>query len=373
MNILVLTSSRADYGIYLPLLKRLNSDDFFQLKLLVFGTHLSRFYGYTVDQIEQDGFEICESVETLILGDSEEAVCNAIGNTITKFSSIWKRLKDEFDLVLALGDRYEMFAAVTAAVPFNIDFAHFHGGETTQGAIDNIFRHAITHMSKYHFTATQSYKERVESLVQCEDNVFVTGSLSLDNIRDYDLYTTSRFLDLYGIDMNLPTILVTFHPETVSVNQNINYADTLVRVFNKLIKKYQIVITMPNADTLGSLIRDRFLHLAENNDRVIAVENFGSLGYFSCMSHAAFLLGNTSSGIIEAASLNKFVINLGDRQKGRERSNNIIDVSIDETSILTAVAEVAKRDHEAITNVYQNNDYASNLVVKKLKYIYNEK
>ncbi len=163
MNILVLTSSRADYGIYLPLLKRLKSDNFFNLKIVAFGTHLSQQHGYTINQINKDGFELAYKVETVLEGDSPEIIVKSMALTVDKFATLWRKEKFSIDLILCLGDRYEMFAAVSASVPFNIPVAHLHGGETTLGAIDNSFRHSITAMSKIHFASTENHAQRIEN------------------------------------------------------------------------------------------------------------------------------------------------------------------------------------------------------------------
>lgn len=368
MRIAVLTSSRADYGIYLPLLKKLKADDFFELKIIAFGTHLSRYHGYTVDRIEQDGFEVEEKLETLILGDSETAISNAIGNTITRFAPLWEKLKSQVDLVFALGDRYEMFAAVSAAVPFNTNIVHLHGGETTLGAIDEKFRHAITQMSLLHFTATEPYCERVCQMMNSEKGVYNVGALSLDNLLDLNLYSIKEFKDKYKIDLTKPTILNTLHPETTHPENNQYNAETMSKVFRELSKDYQIVITMPNADTYGSVIRKIFEALVEEKENIITVENFGTLGYFSCIKYSCFLLGNTSSGLIEAPSLGKYAINLGERQDGRARSANVIDTPIDFHQILRLVKEVSKLGDYTGKNVYKKSELrVSEEIIKVLK------
>lgn len=363
MRVAILTSSRADYGIYLPLLKAIKADDFFDLTIIAFGTHLSRFHGYTVEQIEQDGFFVNERVESLILGDTAEAISNAIGNTITKFSSLWEKLKGEIDLIITLGDRYEMFAAAAASIPFNLKIAHIHGGETTLGAIDNTFRHSITLMSKLHFVATQEYALKVKQLIGEEKNIYHVGALSLDNLANFSLYSKAEFQQKFQIDLLIPTILTTFHPETVSFDKNIEYTDTLVNVFEELSNRYQIVITMPNADTMGSMVREKFNQLVHRNTRVIGVENFGTLGYFSCIKHCSFLLGNTSSGIIEAASFGKYVINLGKRQKGRACGENILETAIERVSILKNVEKIAQLDFNySGENIYRKVNSAQRII-----------
>ena len=165
MRIAVLTSSRADFGIYTPLLKAMKSDDYFDLKIIAFGTHLSRFHGYTKSQIEAVGLSVDYEIDSMMLSDTKEAIANAIGLTIIKFSTFWKEHESDFDLVFCLGDRYEMFAAVLSGLPFSIKFAHLHGGEKTLGAIDNVFRHSLTHTSKIHFTSTENHKNRVQELI----------------------------------------------------------------------------------------------------------------------------------------------------------------------------------------------------------------
>ena len=365
MRVAVLTSSRADYGIYQPLLRRMDEDPFFELELIVFGTHLSKFHGYSVDQILEDDYEIAHKIESLVLGDSEEAISTAIGITSLKFSTIWQMVMNKYDMVLSLGDRYEMFAAVSAAIPFNLSIAHIHGGEETKGAIDNIFRHSLTQMAEYHFTSTELYKKRVIELLgsnEQEANVFNVGSLSLDNLKDLELLSKDEFLEEYDIDLSFPTILFTFHPETVSADQNEHYIDEIIETLDEL-DYYQIVITMPNADTKGNIIR-KALHkfIDTNKERVYGIENFGIRGYFSCMNHSSFLMGNSSSGIIEAASFGNYVINLGDRQKGRASGDNVINIPIDRSQILEAVKEVEQLENFSGQNIYWSEGAADKII-----------
>lgn len=339
-NIGVLTSSRADYGIYLPLLKAINADSFFNLKLIVFGTHLSHFHGYTINNIFEDGFRVDYKIESMIDGDSPNAVSSAMALTSMKFAEFWQNYKENFELVFCLGDRYEMFSAVIAGIPYGIKFAHIHGGEKTTGVIDNIFRHSITLASKYHFVSCKAHAKRVAELIESDENIFNVGALSLDNLNSNSLLSKKEFLKIYNIDFTIPTILVTVHPETINPDINERYVKELYRIFSEL-KDYQILITLPNADTNGNLIRNKFLQLSkENTNRVHCVENLGSKGYFSAMKYCFFLMGNTSSGIIEAASFNKWVINLGDRQKGRCHSDNVLSSPFLRKPILKLVRKI---------------------------------
>jgi GDP/UDP-N,N'-diacetylbacillosamine 2-epimerase (hydrolysing) len=358
----VLTSSRADYGIYRPMLEALRADGGFDVRLIVFGTHLSPYHGYTVTQIEADNLApICERLESLVLADSPEAISVAMGLTTTRFAAVWARWQGQFDLVLALGDRYEMFAAVTAAVPLGFRVAHLHGGETTLGAIDNVFRHAITLMSVVHFTSTARHAARVAELIGTDQNVFDVGALSLSNLLSVPLFSTAEFNDRFGIDLAKPTVLVTFHPETVAFERNREYAQELVAALDALPE--QVLITMPNADTLGTVIRaelERFVVRA--NGRAVAVESLGTQGYFSAMKHCAYLIGNTSSGIIEAASLGRYVLDLGQRQAGRDAGPNVINCPVEHTAILEAAAQVRALGTYTGPNLYGDGSSAARIV-----------
>lgn len=365
MRVSILTSSRADFGIYLPLVKLLNKDSYFNLNLIVFGTHLSKDHGYTVNNIIEHGFKVNYKLKTL-LGDNPHEISMSMSLTMKEFSKVWKIEKDKTDLIICLGDRYEMFAAVSASVPFNIPIAHIHGGETTLGSIDNIFRHSLTLMSKYHFTSTESHLKKVVSLTQNKNNVFNIGSLSLDNQDQINLYSKSEFKTNFNIDFSKPTILVTFHPETLSYEKNKDHSIELSSALRE-VRDFQIVITMPNSDTRGSIIRECFIKLRDQCSHIISVENLGSKGYFSAMKYCKFLLGNSSSGIIEAASFKKYVINLGARQEGRLGGKNIINIKIKKSLILQAVEKLSKLGEFNGSNPYKGKQPACEQLIKVLK------
>jgi len=368
MKIAVLTSSRADYGIYQPLLRRLENDSYFELELIVFGTHLSRQHGYTVDQIRKDGFTITAEVESLLLGDTEEAISTAMALTSMKFAGLWNSVKDKYDLVFCLGDRYEMFAAVSSSIPYNIPFAHIHGGEKTLGAMDNTFRHCLTQMCRYHFVTTEKYAQRVKELLENEEknNVFHVGSLSLDNLDDIELFDKNQFQKKYGIDLSNPSILFTWHPETIETTKNLDDLNQILSALDEL-QNYQVIITLPNADTMSDQLRQNLLaYVNKNSSRTITVNSFGTQGYFSCMQHVRFMMGNSSSGIIEAASFKKFVINIGKRQKGREFGENVLHVPADKEKILNTVELIEISDSPESDNIYWNGG-ASDKIIHILK------
>ncbi len=359
MNIIVLTSSRSDYGIYLPLLKKLKADPFFNLKIVAFGTHLSKKHGNTIDQILKDGFNVDYKIETLLDGDSPEIIAKSIAVTIDKFSSVWASEKPKLDLIICLGDRYEMFAAVTASVPFNISVAHLHGGETTLGAIDNVFRHSITSMSKLHFTSTENHADRVAQIIGSKNNVYNVGALSLDNLKDIKVLSVQQFKEKFNIELNAP-VLVTFHPETVAFEKNEEYVNELIAALDAL--PQQIIITMPNADTMSNLIRNKLLEFVKQKSNVISVESLGTEGYFSCLHHCSFVLGNSSSGIIEASSFGKYVLNLGSRQSGRDAGKNVIHCEIEKNKILDAVKLIQTLPKLNSTNIYGDGHTADKII-----------
>lgn len=351
VKIAILTSSRADFGVYLPLLSKIVAHKGFSLSIIAFGTHLSDFHGYTVNEIVANGFEVKYKIPTAMASDSVESISTSAALCSLKFSSFWAGHKDEFDIILCLGDRYEMFAAVSAGAPYNLKFAHFYGGDTSLGAIDNVYRDCLTHMSIMHFTSTAKCANRVRYL-KPNDPIEVVGILSLDDITSLKLLTVDEFKNKWNINLTNPTILVTFHPETIEYEKNQHYAEIIFNLCEKLIEKYQIVITMSNADTNGYVFQEKFKQLKNlHAEQVFLIKNFGRTGYFTCMKFCSILLGNTSSGLSEAPSFQKYAVNVGDRQKGRETSNNVISVDFDVNRLIAAVDLYAGLTYEGI-NIY---------------------
>ncbi len=359
MKIGILTSSRADYSIYYPLLKAIHQDPFFELEVIAFGTHVSQQHGYTLKHIREDGFNISYVIESLILGDSPESISSSIGLTTTRFASIWN--KASFDLIFCLGDRYEMFAAVSSSIPFNIPVAHIHGGETTLGAIDNIFRHSLSLMSTYHFTTTEQYRERVVQILGNDHYVYNVGALSIDNLKNLNLYSIAEIKERFAIDLSIPTILITFHPETVSFERNEQYIQELISALEDM-DYYQLLITMPNTDTMGNMIRQELITFIASKKNAVGVESLGTLGYLSCMKHCKMMLGNTSSGFVEASFFPKYVINLGERQSGRIITPNILNCALEKDSILRSVTHVETAPELDSVNIYGIGNTAYKIV-----------
>ena len=368
MKVWILSSSRADYGIYYPLLQKLKKDPFFDLKIIAFGSHLSDKFGNTINNIISDGFEVYKKINGLLLGDSKLAIAEEIAHYTFQFAKLWNEF--DGDIVFALGDRYEMFAAVTSSIPFQIPIAHIHGGETTLGAIDNIFRHAITLSSKIHFTANSVFSAKVAALTGQRKNIYNVGSLSLENMEELTLYTKEEFWKEYMIDLSKPTILFTFHPETIHTERNEFFIKEIVEVLYYLKSSYQIVITLPNSDTQNLVVRNSLMEFGNSFENVFLIENFGSKGYFTCMKYVSFVMGNSSSGIIESASFHKFNINLGDRQKGRLASSNTIHCVIDKKEIINTTHRIEKLGIYNGSNIYYKKNPSEKIiqVLKKFKH-----
>jgi GDP/UDP-N,N'-diacetylbacillosamine 2-epimerase (hydrolysing) len=360
MKIGVLTSSRADYGIYLPLLKKIKQDDFFELEIIAFGTHLSKSHGFTLNEIKKDNYTKIHCISSLIANDDEQGIATSYALTALKFADFWQHNK--FDLVLCLGDRFEMSAAVQAGIPFNVNFAHLHGGETTLGAIDNTYRHQITMASNLHFTAGELFSDRVIELIGNNKNVYTVGSLSLNDIEKFQPINKTEFYEKFNIP-NEDFALITFHPETVNTEMNQHFASEMRKALSHVTSKLYLVITMPNADTMGSVFRMEIEQLKnEFPAQVVCIENFGKENYFSAMYYAKLLIGNTSSGIIEAASFGKYVVNVGDRQKGRMQSENIINTNFSSDSIFKKTIEVKNLGIYNGNNIYWKPDSVQKII-----------
>ncbi len=365
----ILSSSRADYGIYLPLLNALKNDDHFSFELIIFGTHLSKFHGYTVSQIEADEFRIAAKIESLLIGDTPSAIATSFSLTSQKFAEYWNQQGKNYDIVFALGDRFEMAAAVLAGLPYGIQFAHLYGGEKTLGAIDNTYRHIISLASKFHFVSAQVFLERLKLLL--DDNhgdIYCIGSLSLENLEQLELLSLNEFQDMWGIDLSINTLLVTVHPETIAFKKNKVYCNEFTKALEVLSENYQVVITMPNADTSGLIFREAFSILSFKKSSIKIIENFGTQSYFTCMKYSKLLIGNTSSGIIEAASFQKYVLNVGDRQKGRLCSKNTIHLPFISEFIIASTREYAIKIYEGENVYYQKNPSKQILDVLKHEY-----
>ena len=313
----VVTGSRSDYGIYLPLLRKIDDDPNLQLHLIATGLHLSPEFGLTQHAIEKDGFEIKERVEMLLSSDTPEGISKSIGIGIIGFSQIFSSFRP--DILIVLGDRFEMYAAALAAFPFKIPLAHIHGGEVTIGAIDDGLRHSMTKLSHLHFVSCEAYRRRVIQLGEEPWRVIVTGAPSLDNISSIKLLSIDELEEKYGLCLKPAPLLVTFHPVTLEYEQGEWQIKQLLCALDHF--EMPIVFTMTNADTGGRVIARRIEEYVSARPSTRIMNNLGTKDYFSLMSVSAAMVGNSSSGIIEAPSFGLPVVNIGSRQDGRATSH----------------------------------------------------
>jgi UDP-hydrolysing UDP-N-acetyl-D-glucosamine 2-epimerase len=327
-TIAAVTVARSDWGLYLPILTRLRAEPGVRLHLIAAGTHLSAEFGATVAEIEDDGFVVDDRVET-VDEDSPLGVARSMGRAVQGYAEVYDRVRP--DLVLVLGDRFEMHAAALAAVPFTLPIAHVQGGELTLGAIDDQFRHSITKLAHLHFPSTEQYGRRLLQMGEEPWRVVVAGAPAIDNLLTREPLAQDELERRIGFALDEPTLLVTYHPVTLE------YEDTerQVRELLTAIDRTGIgaVFTYPNVDTSGRSVVDLVRAFADGRERTTLVENLGSQAYLTLMRHAAAMVGNSSSGIIEAVSFELPVVNVGSRQEGRVRPGNVIDVGYDAAEI----------------------------------------
>lgn len=363
-TITAVTTSRADYGVFRPVLRRIANASDLDLELMVTGSHLAPLYGHTVEQIEADGFRIRDRIETLLANDSPYAVAQSMGLTMLGFAQAYARAKPE--LLLVLGDRYEMFAAAAAAVPMKIPIAHIHGGETTEGAIDEAFRHGLTKMSHLHFAATEEYRDRILQLGEQPNRVIVSGAPSLDNLNDLKLLSQEELEQRLSFSLEQPFLLVTFHPVTLQYEEAASQFQQLLVALEQF--NTRVVFTYPNADTSGQVIIRMIESYVAKHDNAVAVTTLGTQAYFSLMKLAHAMVGNSSSGIIEAASFHLPVVNIGIRQQGRVRGANVIDCDVVAADILSSLRLACSTNfHRSISgmaNPYGDGRAAERIVTR---------
>jgi UDP-hydrolysing UDP-N-acetyl-D-glucosamine 2-epimerase len=334
-QIAVVTVGRSDYGIYLPLLEAIRSDPDLELRLIVAGMHLSPEFGRTVHAIEQDRFEIADRIEMLVASDTPEAIAKSMGLGLIGYAQAYNR--DRPDVLVVLGDRFEMHAATLAALPFKIPVAHIHGGEVTAGAIDDALRHSMTKLSHLHFVSTEDHGRRVLQLGEEPWRVLVCGALGLDNLGRIPFLDRSSLSERIGVKLPERFLLVTYHPVTLEYEETERQVTQLLAALDGL--GLAVLFTMPNADTGGNVIRTLINSYVNKHPSAHAVENLGTEGYFSAMSLATALVGNSSSGLIEAPSFGLPAVNVGNRQQGRLQGPNVINVGYSPEEIDRGIRE----------------------------------
>jgi len=363
-KICVVTGSRAEYGLLFPLIKEILSDKDLVLQLIVTGMHLSKEFGCTYKEIKNDGIKIDCKVDIDLGSDTPEGISNAMGLAMIGFAKAYKKLNP--DMVVVLGDRFEIFSAVTSAYVAKIPIAHLHGGEVTEGAIDDAFRHCITKMSYLHFTSAIEYRNRVIQLGESPNRVFNVGAIGLDNIKNLKLLTKSELEKQIGFVFGKKNLLVTYHPVTLENNTSKAQFKNILDALDKL-KDTKIIFTKTNADTYGKVINkmiDGYVQKKPSKASVYA--SLGKLRYLSTLKYVDAVIGNSSSGIIEAPSFKVPTINIGDRQKGRIKADSIIDCSPNKKEISKAISKIYSK---SVSNKLKHivNPYGCGQAAKRIK------
>lgn len=363
-KIAVITGTRAEYGLLSNVLRLLKEDEEFDLQLIVTGMHLSPEYGYTYKEIETDGFKIDKKIEILLSSDSSIGVSKSMGLAQISFAEAYDELQP--DLILVLGDRYEILSAVTAAMIARIPVAHLNGGEKTEGAIDESIRHSLTKMSHLHFTATDEYSKRVIQLGENPNRVFNVGEVGLDNISILDLMTKSEFEESINFKLDKKCIIVTFHPVTLEKGQSVKQFQELLNAIDQL-KDTTVIITHSNSDMEGrEIIKLINEYVSQHPDKAVAFPSLGYRRYLSSLQFVDAVVGNSSSGIVEAPSFKTATINIGNRQKGRIQSKSVINTNPDSKSILAAFDKLYSESFQSqlkdVTNPYGQGSSSSKLI-----------
>jgi GDP/UDP-N,N'-diacetylbacillosamine 2-epimerase (hydrolysing) len=336
-KICVVTGTRAEFGLLRWLMQELTESESLELQVIATGTHLSPEFGYTYREIEEAGFTIDAKVEMLVSADTASAVTKSMGLGMIGYSDAYARLSP--DIIVLLGDRFEIFAAAAAALIAGIPIAHVHGGETTEGAFDEAIRHSITKMSHLHFVAAKDYQLRVIQLGEQPARVFLVGGLGIDAIKRITLLEREALETSLDFKLGRKNLLITFHPVTLEGSSSQQQMAELLMALDELTDT-NLIFTMPNADTGGRELADMVDAFVATHGNARAYVSLGQLRYLSCMKYVDGVVGNSSSGLAEAPSMGVGTINIGDRQKGRLSASSVIDCAPDACSIRKALAKL---------------------------------
>jgi UDP-N-acetylglucosamine 2-epimerase (non-hydrolysing) len=341
-TIAVVTGSRADYGLQYWLIDAIHRDPSLALQLIVTGSHLAESFGRTVDQIRRDGYPIAAEVPMIAADDSAWAMARSTGDGVIGMADALKRLGS--DIVMMPGDRFEILAAATAAMLMGMPVAHMHGGEVTEGAVDESIRHAVSKMSAIHFVSAEPYRQRLIRMGEDPAHVHVVGAPGLDHFRRTTLPSREELLAAVGLNAARPFLLVTYHPATRGDAGPLAAVEQLTAALDRF-PGYQLLITKANADAGGRTINGALeAYAAARADRAVLVASLGTPRYLSAVTHAAALVGNSSSALIEAPAVGTPTVNIGPRQQGRLRAGTVIDCREDAASIVAALEAVLQTD-----------------------------
>jgi GDP/UDP-N,N'-diacetylbacillosamine 2-epimerase (hydrolysing) len=344
-KICVVTGSRADYGLLRPVLREISAATDLKLQVIATGMHLAPEFSLTFREIEADGFVIDRKVEMQLSSDSPSAITKSMGLGMIGFSDALQELSP--DLLLVLGDRFEIFPAVAAALIACVPVAHLHGGETTEGAFDEAIRHSITKMSHLHFVAAEEYRQRVIRMGEHPDRVFRVGGLGVDNIRQLKLLGRAELEKSLGFSLGKKNLLVTFHPVTLEPDSTARQMEELLAALASLTDT-TLLFTMPNADTEGRRLMSMIEAFAASHPNAYVFASMGVVRYLSCMQWVDGVVGNSSSGLAEAPSFRVGTVNIGDRQRGRLKAASVIDCEPERAQISAAIRRLYAPDFRAL-------------------------
>lgn len=339
-TIVVLTATRAEYGLLSPIIHKLIDCNEFEVKVVVTGAHLSPEFGLTVNEIVEDGVNIDKKIEILLSSDTPVSISKSMGLAMISFAEYFEDAQP--NALLVLGDRYETLAVCCAAMNARIPIVHLYGGETTEGAVDEAIRHSITKMSYLHLTSTEDYRKRVIQLGEDPSRVYTVGSIGIENALTRQLMTKEELADNLQFDLSKPYAVVTFHPTTLEGGQAGNQFEEVLKAFD-CHSEMQFIFTKANADANGRIVNKMIDEYVSNHSNTMAVDSLGVLRYLSAIKYADMVIGNSSSGIVEVPSFRVPTINIGDRQKGRIQAESVINCEAACEQILAAI-ELAKTE-----------------------------
>ena len=368
-KICIITSGRADYGLLKNLIKKIKTSKKIDYHLSVTGTHLSSKHGNTFNEILSDKLKINSRIKIFENNDTEFGISKAFSIGVIKFSNLFKKVKP--NLILVLGDKFEILSSVIAATFNRIPIAHIYGGEETTGAIDNAIRNSITKMSHIHFTATKKYQKRIIQMGENPKFIFHVGAMGIEDFKNIKFRSKKYFKENYNINFEKKTILVCFHPVTLEPYTEKKYIKNILFALKGL-KDTNIVFTSPNADHGYKQIDHEIKKFSKNKKNCFYIKSFGRTNFLSCLKLSDIIIGNSSSGIIEAPSLKTITINIGDRQKGRIKSKSVINCNTSAKSIKKLLDKYLKKRFETKKNFYYNEHFkkdSSKIILKILENI----
>lgn len=362
-KICVVTGSRAEYGLLSGLMRAIQEDKDLQLQVIATNMHLSPEFGLTYREIEKDGFRIDKKVQMLLSSDTPNATTKSVGLATIGFADAYEDLQP--DLIVVLGDRFEILAAVSAALFFKIPVAHLHGGEITEGAYDDSIRHAITKMSHLHFTSTEAYRQRVIQLGEQPDRVFYVGAIGVENIKRVPLMSQAELEESIRFELGKKSLLVTYHPVTLENHTAADQCRNLLEALDEF-PEYKVIFTLPNSDTDGRVIIQLINeYVSLHSERCMAIPSLGLQRYLSALKCVSAVVGNSSSGIIEVPSFGIPTLDIGNRQKGRIAAESVVHCGNDSRSIIAGMqqvlSDVFRKQVKHVLNPYEKRDTTKNI------------